>query len=154
MSVENVPGYLAGANSDPLMTVMLVVLVLLVLVIGVLYFKLHAVPDHIAHGKDHTQIQLITVLTLLALFTHNGTLWVAALILAVVKLPDFLTPLRSIAKSLAVLANSEKSSSIVQPTTSTSNESDNKSDNVASTNEVTNSELKHTDTSVITKENN
>ena len=107
MSTESIPGYLAGANSDPLMTVMVVVLVLLVLGAGVLYFKLHAVPEHIAHGKNHTQIQLITILTILALFTHNGIFWVAALILAVVELPDFLAPLKSIAKSLSIIADNQ-----------------------------------------------
>ncbi|WP_246143282.1 hypothetical protein [Colwellia echini] len=107
MSAESIPSYLAGANSDPLMTIMAFTLVGLILIGGVLYFKLHAAPEHIAHGKNHTQIQLITVLTLLALFTHNSIFWVAALVMAVVELPDFLTPLKSIAKSLATIANNQ-----------------------------------------------
>lgn len=104
MSTEHIPGYLAGADSDPLMIVMAVILIAIILIAGVFYFKLHAVPEHIAHGKNHTQIQLITILTILALFTHNNIFWVAALVLAVVELPDFLTPLKSIAKSLATIA--------------------------------------------------
>jgi phosphatidylglycerophosphate synthase len=104
MSTEHIPGYLAGADSDPLMIVMAVILIVIILIAGVFYFKLHAVPEHIAHGKNHTQIQLITILTILALFTHNNIFWVAALVLAVVELPDFLTPLKSIAKSLATIA--------------------------------------------------
>ena len=107
MSTEHIPGYLAGANSDPLMTVMAVVLVIAVLVGGVLYFKLHAVPEQIAHGKNHSQMQLIAVLTILALFTHNNIFWVAALVLAVVELPDFLAPLKSIAKSLETIAKAK-----------------------------------------------
>jgi len=114
MSTEHIPGYLAGADSDPLMVVMAILLVIIILVAGVLYFKLHAVPEHIAHGKSHTQIQLITVLTILALFTHNNIFWVAALVLAVVELPDFLSPLKSIAKSLETIAKSKES--FVQPT--------------------------------------
>ena len=43
------------------------------------------------------------VLALLALFTHNNVFWVAALILALLKLPDFLTPINSIAESLKKL---------------------------------------------------
>lgn len=113
MKTEHIPGYLAGADSDPLMVVMAIVLVVVVLIAGVLYFKLHAVPEHIAHGKSHTQIQLITVLTILALFTHNNIFWVAALILAVVELPDFLTPLKSIAKSLETIAGAKKAQ--IQP---------------------------------------
>jgi hypothetical protein len=108
MSTEHIPGYLAGADSDPLMIVMAVILVVIILIAGVFYFKLHAVPEHIAHGKNHTQIQLITILTILALFTHNNIFWVAALVLAVVELPDFLTPLKSIAKSLATIAQSKE----------------------------------------------
>lgn len=108
MNTEHIPGYLAGADSDPLMVVMAVFLVVIILIAGVFYFKLHAVPEHIAHGKNHTQIQLITILTILALFTHNNIFWVAALVLAVVELPDFLTPLKSIAKSLAILAQSKE----------------------------------------------
>jgi phosphatidylglycerophosphate synthase len=108
MSTEHIPGYLAGANSDPLMVVMAVILVVIVLIAGVFYFKLHAIPEHIAHGKNHTQIQLITILTILALFTHNNIFWVAALILAVVELPDFLAPLKSIAKSLETIAASKQ----------------------------------------------
>jgi len=43
------------------------------------------------------------VLALLALFTHNNVFWVAALILALLKLPDFVTPLNSISESLKKL---------------------------------------------------
>jgi hypothetical protein len=50
------------------------------------------------------QLQIITVLGLLALFTHDNIFWIAALLLAVVRLPDFMTPIKSIAKSLEQLA--------------------------------------------------
>jgi len=108
MNTEHIPGYLAGADSDPLMIVMAVILIAMILIAGVLYFKLHAIPEHIAHGKNHTQIQLIAILTILALFTHNNIFWIAALVLAVVELPDFLAPLKSIAKSLETIAASKK----------------------------------------------
>jgi hypothetical protein len=115
MKTEHIPGYLAGADSDPLMMVMAVILVVIILIAGVFYFKLHAVPEHIAHGKNHTQIQLITILTILALFTHNNIFWVAALVLAVVELPDFLTPLKSIAKSLATIAKNKEQKTQEKP---------------------------------------
>lgn len=107
MTTEHIPAYLAGADSDPLMIVMAVILIAIILIAGVLYFKLHAVPEHIAHGKNHTQVQLIAVLTILALFTHNNIFWVAALVLAVVEFPDFLAPLKSIAKSLEIIAKAK-----------------------------------------------
>jgi phosphatidylglycerophosphate synthase len=115
MSTEHIPGYLAGADSDPLMIAMAVVLVISILVAGVLYFKLHAVPEHIAHGKNHTQMQLIAILTILALFTHNNIFWIAALVLAVVEFPDFLSPLKSIAKSLETIAKAKNSDAEAAP---------------------------------------
>jgi hypothetical protein len=77
------------------------------MVVGNMYFKLHAIPERMAHKHNNTQLQFITVLALLALFTHNNIFWVAALLLAVVRLPDFSTPINSIAESLARLANRE-----------------------------------------------
>jgi hypothetical protein len=47
---------------------------------------------------------IIMVLALLALFTHNNIFWVAALLLSAIRLPDFTTPLKSIARSLETLA--------------------------------------------------
>ena len=67
------------------------------------YLKLHAIPEQLAHKHSNTQSQLIMVLALLALFTHNNIFWVAALILALLKLPDFLTPINSISESLKKL---------------------------------------------------
>jgi len=125
MKTEHIPAYLAGANSDPLMVAMVVIVVISILLIGVFYFKLHAIPEHIAHGKNHGQMQLIAVLTILALFTHNNMFWVAALILAVVELPDFLSPLKSIASSLEVIAKRDNKPTdddvIVATTTKESN---------------------------------
>jgi hypothetical protein len=46
----------------------------------------------------------VAVLGLLALFTHIHLFWVAALLLAMIDLPDFSTPLRSIAVSVAKMA--------------------------------------------------
>jgi len=48
---------------------------------------------------------------LLALFTHNNVFWVAALILALLKFPDFLTPINSISDSLKKLTAQEGSPS-------------------------------------------
>ena len=102
MAPHELPGFLAAADgSDKLMVMVVILLLLLLLVVGNYYLKLHALPERMAHKTSHTQLQIITALALLALFTHNNFFWVAALLLAVVKFPDFLTPLSSIAKSLA-----------------------------------------------------
>lgn len=94
----------APGQPDVLFNVMVVFVVLLVLGAGLLYLRLHALPEHIAHGTSKTQMQLVGVLALLALFTHNHLFWIAALLLALVQLPDYSTPLNSIARSLDELA--------------------------------------------------
>lgn len=104
------PPFVGGADGgDPLFSAITFIVIALVLVIGVFYLKLHAIPEQLAHKYSNTQSQLIMVLTLLALFTHNNIFWVAALILALLKLPDFLTPINSISDSLKKLTAQEGS---------------------------------------------
>ncbi len=101
MAPHHLPAWIpAPDGSDPLFSVVIWFVVLLVLGIGVLYFKLHALPEHIAHSSNSSQLQLISILTLLALLTHNNIFWVAALVLATIRIPDFLSPLEDMAKSL------------------------------------------------------
>jgi hypothetical protein len=87
-------------GSDTLMTVMAVFLLLAILGVGVFYLKLHSLPEHMAHRGQKVQMQFVAVLALLALFTHNNALWVAALLIALIDLPDFGTPMASMAASL------------------------------------------------------
>lgn len=101
MAHGHVPGYLPGADgSDPLFTVMAVFTIVLIMGIGALYFTLHALPEKMAHTDNHMQFQLIGILSVMALFTHNNLFWVAAIVIAAFRMPDFLTPIQSIAKSL------------------------------------------------------
>ena len=46
-------------------------------------------PEHIAQKEQKIQYQIVAVLGLLAMFTHENILWVAGLLLAMVDLPDF-----------------------------------------------------------------
>ncbi len=102
---DHLPFYLPGADgSDPILTVVIVVLTIVLVTVGVMYFKIHSLPEHIAEKQNSIQLQLISVLVLLALFTHNNAFWFLALLIAVVKVPDFLTPIERIANSLGVLA--------------------------------------------------
>jgi len=109
LAPEHLPRYIGGPDgSDPLFTVVTGLLILLLLVVGNLYLKLHALPERMAHRQNNTQLQIITVLALLALFTHNNVFWVAALLLAVVRFPDFSTPINSISDSLAELVRNRQ----------------------------------------------
>lgn len=104
LAPHTLPPFVGGADgSDPLFSAIIFVVVIAVLGLGVFYLKLHAIPEQLAHKHSNTQSQLIMVLALLALFTHNNLFWVAALILALLKLPDFLTPINSISESLKKL---------------------------------------------------
>ena len=91
------------------MTVMAVFLLVVVVSVGILYLKLHALPEHMAHRTSKVQLQFVAVLALLALFTHNSVFWIAALLLALIELPDFSTPMNSMALSLERLSRRDRS---------------------------------------------
>jgi hypothetical protein len=57
-----------------------------------------------AHKSQKLQFEIVAVLGLLALFTHIHLFWVVGLLLAMVDLPDFGTPLRRIAGSVETIA--------------------------------------------------
>ena len=108
LAPHSLPPFVGAADgSDPLFSAIIFIVLLAVLGVGVFYLKLHAIPEQLAHKHGNTQSQLIMVLALLALFTHNNIFWVAALILALLKLPDFLTPINSISESLKKLTPGE-----------------------------------------------
>ena len=108
LAPHTLPPFVGAADgSDPLFSAIIFIVILAVLGVGVFYLKLHAIPEQLAHKHGNTQSQLIMVLALLALFTHNNIFWVAALILALLKLPDFLTPINSISESLKKLTREE-----------------------------------------------
>lgn len=97
----HVPFFITGpGETDVLFVAMAIFVVLMVLAIGVFYLYLHSIPDRMAHQSNSAQLQVVGILTLLALFTHNNLFWIAALLLVAIKFPDFLTPLNSIAASL------------------------------------------------------
>ncbi|WP_417770596.1 hypothetical protein [Stappia sp.] len=109
LAPHHIPFFLPDADGgDRLMTTMFVGLVVAVVVLGSLYMRLHSLPERIAHGNDRMQFEIVAILALLALFTHNNLFWVAALLLAFIRLPDFVTPLGSIADSLGTLARRER----------------------------------------------
>ena len=85
----------APGETDVLMVVMAVILVVFVLMIGLVYFRLHALPDRFAHKK--VQYEIVCILGLLAMFTHMHIFWIAGLLLAVIDIPDFSGPLKRIA---------------------------------------------------------
>ena len=103
--IEAIP-YFATPPGQPDQMMVIVALFLLAVVVGIglIYFHLHAIPERMAHRASHTQFQLVGIMALLALFTHNSVFWVGALLLAALNIPDFLTPLNKIADALGAAA--------------------------------------------------
>lgn len=102
---HSLPSFItAPGETDILMTVMAVFLLVIVFAVGVLFLRLHTLPERMAHSSQKLQFEVVAVLGLLALFTHIHLFWVAGLLLALIDLPDFGTPLRRIAGSAERMA--------------------------------------------------
>jgi hypothetical protein len=106
MAPHHLPFYLApGSGTDVLMVVMGIFLVAVVLWVGTLYWRLHSLPERMAHKSQKLQFEIVAVLGLISLFTHMHAFWVAGLLLALIDIPDFGTPMRSIADSVERIAD-------------------------------------------------
>ena len=81
-----------------------VFLVIAVVTVGILFLRLHTLPERIAHRSHKLQFEIVAVLGLLALFTHVHLFWVVGLLLAMIDLPDFGWPLRRIAGAAEKMA--------------------------------------------------
>jgi hypothetical protein len=109
VAVKHLPPFVTGpGETDILFTVMVVVLIVMVLMIGAFYFRLHSLPERMAHRSNRTQMEIIGVLGLISLFTHNHLFWIAGLLLALIQFPDFRTPMVSIADSLKEIASRDR----------------------------------------------
>ena len=107
MTPHHLPFYIAKpGETDVWMIVMGIFLIAAVLGVGNIYLRLHSLPERMAHKSQKLQFEIVAVLGLLALFTHTHLFWIAALLLALIDLPDFGTPLRSIAGSVEKIADS------------------------------------------------
>ena len=116
MTPHHLPFYIAKpGETDWLMIVMGIFLILVVLGAGNLYLHLHSLPERMAHKSQKLQFEIVAVLGLLALFTHIHLFWIAALLLALIDLPDFGTPLRSISESVERIADSSEQAEAGEP---------------------------------------
>src|SRR5258708_4810415 len=106
MAPHQLPFYLArGSGTDVLMVVMGIFLVAALVWVGTLYLRLHSLPGRMAHKSEKLQFEIVAILGLSALFTHIHLFWVVGLLLAMIDIPDFGTPLRSIAGSVEKIAD-------------------------------------------------
>ncbi len=101
----HLPGFIAApGETDTLMVVAAVILVGAVLGVGLLFLRLHTLPERMAHKAHKLQFEIVAVLGLLALFTHVHLFWVAGLLLALVDLPDISGMFGRMAGSLEKIA--------------------------------------------------
>ena len=109
LATDHLPMFItAPGQTDVLMVVMWVVFIAAVLGAGVFFFWLHSLPERMVHNK--IQFDIVAVLALLSLFTHQHAFWVAALLIALITFPDFKLPdfsglLSRIANSLESIAS-------------------------------------------------
>src|SRR4051794_41004965 len=102
---HHLPSFItAPGETDVLLVVMAVILAGSVLMFGILFLRLHTLPERIAHRGHKLQFEIVAVLGLLALFTHIHLFWVAGLLLALIDLPDFGGSLNRIAGSVEKIA--------------------------------------------------
>ncbi|MES5483356.1 hypothetical protein QMZ05_11430 [Bradyrhizobium sp. INPA03-11B] len=103
---HHLPFFVSGPDGDDtLMVVMGIFLLVTILYVGTLYWKLHSLPERMAHKSQKLQFEVVAVLGLISLFTHMHIFWIAGLLLAMIDLPDFSTPLRTIAGSVERIAD-------------------------------------------------
>jgi hypothetical protein len=108
-AIEHLPGFItAPGQTDWLFSVVVVLLLAAILMIGNLYFQLHALPEQMAHRGKKVQMEIVAVLALISLFTHNHIFWIAGLLLALIDFPDFSSPMVSIAQSLEKLSGRDR----------------------------------------------
>lgn len=104
-ATEHLPIFItAPGQTDVLMVIVAAILLLSVMGFGLLFLRIHTLPERIAHRGHKLQFEIVAVLGLLALFTHIHLFWVAGLLLALVDFPDFGGALNRIAGGVETMA--------------------------------------------------
>ncbi|WP_373505199.1 hypothetical protein [Aestuariivirga sp.] len=107
MAPHTLPWFItAPGGTDTLYVITTVVVVISVVLLGVFFFWLHSLPERMGHKK--LQFEVVAVLGLISLFTHQHVFWIIGLLLAVIDLPDFINPVRRIADAVERIAGTAK----------------------------------------------
>jgi hypothetical protein len=106
LATERLPWFVTKpGETDVLLVVTAVLLLVMAIAFGVLLLRLHHLPEHIASKSQKVQYEVVAVLGLLAMFTHQNIFWVIALLLAVIDLPDFGPVFERITDAVERIAN-------------------------------------------------
>ncbi|WP_336814923.1 hypothetical protein [Bosea sp. MMO-172] len=85
-----VPSFIvAPGEIDTLLVVAGVILLACILAVGLIFLRLHSLPERMAHKTKKIQFEFVAVLGLLSLLTGVHIFWVAGLLLALIDIPDF-----------------------------------------------------------------
>src|SRR5262245_29251330 len=104
-ATHHMPSFITPpGESDVLMVITAIFLLLAVLGFGLVFLRLHTMPERMAHKAHKIQFEIVAVLGLIALFTHMHIFWVAGLLLALIDFPDFGNSLSRIAGSAEKMA--------------------------------------------------
>jgi hypothetical protein len=108
-SNTNLPWFIAEpGQTDTLMVFAGLFLVFFTVIIGVLMFRLLYLPVTMVSKVKKAQYEVVATLCLLSIFTLGNFLWVAALLVAMIDIPDFLSPVKRIAEAVRRIAQSKK----------------------------------------------
>jgi hypothetical protein len=102
-------------NTDILMVVTAVFLLVVVVAFGLLFLRLHSLPERMAHRGHKLQFEIVAVLCLIALFTHVHAFWIAALLLALIDFPDIGDWMRRIAGGVERIAGMKSPENSTEP---------------------------------------
>ena len=108
IATDHVPFFITPpGQTDVLFHVVAWFVVACIIGLGVIFFTIHTLPERMAHRTKKVQLDFVAILGLIALFTNEHIYWIAALILAFIDLPDFLTPVQRIASAVENMAGQE-----------------------------------------------
>jgi hypothetical protein len=102
-------------NTDILMVVTALFLLVVVVAFGLLFLRLHSLPERMAHRGHKLQFEIVAVLCLIALFTHVHAFWIAALLLALIDFPDIGDWMRRMARSVERIADANSAENSIEP---------------------------------------
>ena len=108
IATHNLPFFItAPGDTDVLFNITLLFVVGSIVLTGVIFLTIHSLPERMAHKSKKIQLDIVALLCLLALLTHEHLFWFAAILLAFIDIPDFLPPVKRIASSVESIAGQE-----------------------------------------------
>src|SRR5215831_4765261 len=94
-------------ETDVLLVITAIFLGACVVAFGLIFLRLHTLPERVAHRGHKIQFEIVAILGLISLFTHMHIFWVIGLLLAFIDIPDFGGFLSRIAGSVETIAGNK-----------------------------------------------